>query len=152
MVEGTLSVYTQALCGSNLVHDVGFLESGMTSSFEMLVAMDEVIGMVKQIIKPVKINRETLALDVIDQVGPGGNFIAEKHTMDHFREFWVPGLLDRQNYEAWAGEGKPNLGDRIRSKVNNLLSEHNPEPLSANKMADIKALIQAAESRLGISG
>jgi trimethylamine--corrinoid protein Co-methyltransferase len=152
MIEGTISVYTQALCGSNLVHDVGFLESGLTSSFEMLVAMDEVIDMIKQIIKPVSINRDTLALDVIDRVGPGGNFIAEKHTMDHFRGVWFPGLLDRQNYEAWAGDGKQTMGDRIRRKVSDLLTDHKPEPLPADRVNRIKAVIEAAESRLGVSG
>jgi trimethylamine--corrinoid protein Co-methyltransferase len=85
-------------------------------------------------------------------VGPGGNFIAEKHTMDHFRGVWFPGLLDRQNYEAWTGDGKQTMGDRIRRKVNDLITEHKPDPLSADSVNRIKAVIGAAESRFGVSG
>ena len=148
MIEGTISIYTQALCGANLVHDVGFLEAGLTSSYEMLVAMDEVIGMIKNIIKPVVIDEETLALDVIDKVGPGGNFLAQKHTMDHFREVMFPELLDRKNIEAWIAAGRKTMGDRIKEKVERMLAEHKPAPMDQDRLDEIRAVVAAADAKL----
>jgi trimethylamine--corrinoid protein Co-methyltransferase len=150
MVEGTLSTLMQALCGANLVHDVGYLESGLTSSYEMVVAIDEVISMVKYIMSGIEINEDTLALDVIDRVGPGGNFIADEHTLKHFRGGWFPRLLDRQNYAAWASDGKQTMGDRLNKRVKEILAEHVPEPLPSETAGRIKEIICAAESRLGL--
>jgi trimethylamine--corrinoid protein Co-methyltransferase len=149
MIEGTISVLMQALAGSNLVHDVGFLESGLTSSFEMLVAMNEVIAMAKQIIRAVEISPETLALDVIHKVGPGGSFVAEGHTAKHFRSVWFPGLLNRQNYDTWAAEGKQTMGDRLRQRVNDILATHKPQALPPQAVERIQGILQAADSRLG---
>jgi trimethylamine--corrinoid protein Co-methyltransferase len=148
MIEGTISVLMQALSGANLVHDVGFLECGLTSSFEMVVAIDEVIAMVKQIVKSVEINDETLALDVIHKVGPGGSFIAEDHTARHFRGVWFPRLLNRQNYEAWAADGKQTMGDRMRQKVREILAAHQPQPLPAQAVERIQGIVQAADARI----
>lgn len=149
LIEGTISVLMQALSGSNLVHDVGFLECGLTSSFEMVVAIDEVIAMVKQIVKTVEINDETLALDLIHRVGPGGSFIAEDHTARHFRGVWFPRLLNRQNYEAWAAEGKQTMGDRLRQRVSDILATHKPQALSPKALERIQGIVQAADTRLG---
>jgi trimethylamine--corrinoid protein Co-methyltransferase len=148
MIEGTISVLMQALSGANLVHDVGFLECGLTSSFEMVVAIDEVIAMVKQIVKSVEINDETLALDVIHKVGPGGSFIAEDHTARHFRGVWFPRLLNRQNYEAWAADGKQTMGDRMRQKVREILAAHQPQPLPTQAVERIQGIVQAADARI----
>jgi trimethylamine---corrinoid protein Co-methyltransferase len=149
VIEGTISILMQALAGSNLVHDVGFLECGLTSSYEMLVAMDEVIAMAKQIIRAVDINEETLALDVIHNVGPGGSFVAESHTAKHFRGVWFPKLLNRQNFAAWAAEGRLTMGDRARQQVRELLATHKPQPVPAAVVEQIKGIVQKADARLG---
>ena len=150
MIEGTMSTVMQALCGANLVHDVGYLESGLTGSYEMVVAMDEVIGMVKRIMTGIEINDDTLALDVIDRVGPGGQFIDDEHTLRLFREGWFPRLLDRRNYESWAGDGKKTMGERLNERVREVLSGHVPDPLPSETVGRIKKVIQAAETRLGV--
>jgi trimethylamine--corrinoid protein Co-methyltransferase len=149
MIEGTISVLMQALSGANLVHDIGFLESGMTSSYEMLVAMDEVIAMVKEIVTEVEISEETLAVDVIDSVGPGGNFIAEDHTARHFREVWFPSLLNRQSYDTWVSEGEQTMDDRIKENVDEILATHVPEPVRPSVVERIKDITQMADARLG---
>lgn len=148
VIEGTISILMQALAGSNLVHDVGFLECGLTSSYEMLVTMDEVIAMAKQIIKGVDINDETLALDVIHKVGPGGTFVAESHTAKHFRGVWFPKLLNRQNFDTWAADGHLTLGDRARQKVRDLLATHRPEPVPAAALEQIQGIVRKADARL----
>ena len=99
-IESALSCLMAALSGANLVHDVGFLENGLIGSYEMLVITNEVIAMVKRIMRGIEVNEESLALDVINKVGPGGNFLLEEHTLHHFRkELWHPELMDRNNYE-----------------------------------------------------
>jgi trimethylamine--corrinoid protein Co-methyltransferase len=145
MVEGTISTMMQALCGANLVHDVGFLESGLAGSFEMVVAFDEVIAMVKRILGGVEISRETLALDVIDQVGPGGSFIDTRHTAEHFRDTWFPSLLDRRRYGEWAADGEPTMGLRLQERVTEILGEHELEPLPADAVEQIRAIVAAAD-------
>jgi trimethylamine--corrinoid protein Co-methyltransferase len=150
MIEGTQSTIMQALCGANLVHDVGYLESGLTGSYDMAVAIDEVIGMVKRILSGLEINDDTLALDVIDRVGPGGQFIDDEHTLKHFRDAWFPRVLDRRNYESWVEDGKRTMGERLNQRVKEILAEHAPEPVPAATAEQIRGVISAAEVRLGL--
>jgi trimethylamine--corrinoid protein Co-methyltransferase len=83
--EASLSLIQAGMAGSSMVHDVGYLESGLTASCEMIVLSDELIDMFKHILKGVTVDAESLATDVINKVGPGGNYLQEKHTMRHFR-------------------------------------------------------------------
>jgi trimethylamine--corrinoid protein Co-methyltransferase len=128
--EAMMSIFTAALSGQNLVHDVGFLENGLIGSFELLVASDEYIGMAKHFVKGIEVNPETLALEVIDKVGPGGNFVSEDHTDRHFREVeWFPKLMDRQNYSNWEGSGSKPMWQRVNERVKGILDTHSVEPL-----------------------
>lgn len=140
-IEGALWVLAAALVGGNLIHDVGYIESGLTTSYEMLVAMDETIGLVKRLIAGLTITEETLALDVIDQVGPGGHFLAEKHTVRHCRENWRPTLFDHNNREGWEAAGGQDLGQRASRRVNNILSNHRPVPLDEAVISRLDTII-----------
>ena len=147
-IESALSCLMAALSGANLVHDVGFLENGLIGSYEMLVMTNEVIAMVKRIMRGIEVNEESLALDVINKVGPGGNFLLEEHTLHHFRkELWHPELMDRNNYEKWRQAGEKTLGQRATEKVRRVLAEYQPEPLSPEKLKQIDAIIARAGAR-----
>ena len=135
--ESAISCLMAALSGANLVHDVGFTEAANSASLEMIAATDEFIGMVGCIMEGIEVTPETLALDVIDQVGPGGSYFGEKHTVRHFRENWFPSLLNRRNYEQWAAAGGLSLGDRANQRVRQILQEHQPEPLSPELVAEL---------------
>lgn len=129
--EAMMSIFSAALSGANLVHDVGYLENGLIGSYEMLVASDEFIGMAKHYVKGVEVSPETLAVDVIDKVGPGGNFVAEKHTKKHFREVeWFPKLMNRQNLADWESSGSKPMRQRVNDRVKEILSTHKVPPLS----------------------
>jgi trimethylamine--corrinoid protein Co-methyltransferase len=147
-LEGALWTLSATLSGANLIHDVGYIESGLTTSFEMLVVSDEVISWVKRFMQGVEINEETLALDVIDQVGPGEHFLGEDHTLRHFKENWYPKLFDRGNYDSWMEEGKKTLGQRANEKVREILEAHVPEPLPGETQRRIAAIIERAEKRV----
>jgi trimethylamine--corrinoid protein Co-methyltransferase len=139
--ESAISCLMAALSGASLVHDVGFTEAANSASLEMIVANDEVISMVKCIMKGVDIKPETLALDVIAQVGSsGGNYMDEDHTFRHFRENWFPGLANRDNHEQWMAAGGLSLGDKANQRVLHILEEHKPKPLSPEIVAELDAM------------
>ena len=146
--EGALWMLVTALSGGNLIHDVGYIESGLTASYQMLVGMDEVAGLVKRFMQGLEITEETLALDVIDQVGPGGHFLGEDHTFQHFRENWLPRLLDRAPRGEWEDGGCLTLGDRAAARVREILEQHEPAPLDEATAAALEAIIQRAEQRV----
>jgi len=146
-IEATASIIASLLAGANLVHDVGYLEAGLTSSFEMIVLADAVIGYGRAMLKDIEVTDETLALDVIDAVGHEGNYLAEDHTYRHFREVFYPDLLDRSNRENWLATGAPSMGDRLNVRVRELLDSHAPPPLSAGVSEELDGLVSEATER-----
>jgi trimethylamine--corrinoid protein Co-methyltransferase len=151
-MEATASVILSILTGNNLVHDVGYLESGLTSSFEMIALNDTAIQMARHLLKPIVVDEENLALDLIHQVGPGGTFLEEAHTLRHFREVWYNDLLDRKNYEGWLEEGCLTMGDRLNQRVKDILHSHRPEPLPEDCQQVLREMVRGAERRLVVEG
>jgi len=145
--EGALWMLITALGGGNLIHDVGYVESGMTASYQQLVSMNEVAGLVKRIMRGVELNSETVPLDLIDRVGPGGHFLGEDHTFNHFRENWIPELFDRSPRDEWEQDGELTLGDRSAARVLHILEHHEPAPLDEDIAAALGGVIQRAEER-----
>jgi len=128
--DAVFSVMVALLTRTNLVHDVGYLEAGLTTSPEMIVFTSEVIAMMRHFMPGIKLDAEALALEAIHRVGPGGDFLTDEHTLDHFRELWQPSLFDRQRASGWRASGAKRLGDRLREKTLAIMDSHQPEPLS----------------------
>lgn len=150
-IEATLSIVIAALSGANLIHDVGFLESALLGSFDMLVMSDEVIGMAKRILGGIRVTPETLAVDIIERVGPGGHFLAQEHTRKHFRDqMWFPTLMDRQMRRAWAASGGLTMADRIRTKVLRILDSHQPLPIADAVESRLAEIVARADARCGV--
>ncbi len=147
-LEGGIWVLITALSGGNLAHDSGYINSGLTASMEMTVMNDETAGMVRRILGGLEVSDETMAVDVIDKVGPGGHFLAEEHTYRHFRENWFPKLFDRSSYEIWKQNGSSTLGDRINTRVREILETHQPEGLPDDIKAKLAEIIARAEARI----
>jgi trimethylamine--corrinoid protein Co-methyltransferase len=147
-IEATMSVTLAALSGANLIHDVGYLESGLLGSFDMLVMADEVIGMAKRILRGISVTPETLAADVIEKVGPGGHYLTQEHTRQHFKaETWFPTLIDRQMRRAWEAGGSQTMADRVRAKVLAILESHEPLPIPPDVEARLVDIVAGAEER-----
>lgn len=141
-VEISQNILMAALSGGNLIHDVGYMESGMSTSLQSLVIADEVIGQVKRLVQGIDVNEETLALDVIAKVGPGGNFIAEEHTFNNFkREWFFPSLFNRGRYQDWEAAGKPDLAANAQKKLLNIIDNHQPKQLDENVKAKVHAIL-----------
>lgn len=145
-IEGSLSIALGMLSGANLIHDVGYIGSGLVGSYEALVMSNETIGMMKRYMRGIEVDAEHLALEVIDKVGPKGNFIADGHTMKHFKEEqWYPELLDRRGYDRWANDGGKTLGQRVKDKTLKILQQHKPEPLKDSLQKELLDLIASEE-------
>lgn len=145
-VEATLSVIMAKLGGSNLVHDVGYMESGLTASFEMFVLTDELAAMMDHFVKGIEVNDDTLLLDEIHNVGPGGNYIATQQTLKRFREFWFPGLLDRKIRSQWLDAGGTTLGQRLNTQVKDILTNHRPKPLTTDTKQKLQEILTKARA------
>ena len=132
-----------ALSGANLIHDVGFIESGISTSLLQLVIADEVIGQVRHMVKGVEVNKRTLAVDLIEKVGPGGNYITEEHTYENFKnDWWFPSLFNRSRFDFWQADGKPDLADHARKKLENILECHQPKPLEQKIREKIRSIVE----------
>ena len=148
-IEGSLSVYFSALTGGDLCHDVGYTESAMTGSVFQLAMMDEAIGYARRITRGIEVNEETLAVDVIHNVGPNGHYLREQHTRDYYRtEFFYPNLCDRRNYEEWEMMGKQTMSDRVVSRVQDILATHEPSPIKPETEKVIEEVLADAEKRV----
>jgi trimethylamine--corrinoid protein Co-methyltransferase len=147
-IEASSSILMSLLGGNQLVHDVGYLESGLTGSFDMLVLSDTIIEMGRNLLKPIEINPETLALDVIEKVGPGGQYLNEKNTMKHYRDVWYHDLIDRKRFEAWVKDGEETMGERVNRKVKQILETHTVKAYSAEVDGQlVERLARAEEER-----
>ena len=130
--EAMFSIVTAMLSRCNLIHDVGYLEYGSTSSLEMVTIADELIAMARHFTRGIPVNQETLALEALDRVkeaGARGIFLTDDHTCDNFQEaLFLPDLLDRSRYDTWAAEGSRDLFQRSNARARELLAAHAREP------------------------
>ncbi|MCF7792256.1 MAG: trimethylamine methyltransferase family protein [Victivallales bacterium] len=138
-MEAAQSVLYSSLSGANLVHDPGYMASGMQGSLEMLVMVNEIARMAKFVTNGINVNKDSMAIDIINKVGPGGEYLTKKHTLKHFRDqLWEPELMDRLPRDKWKESGSKTMGDRIIEKVEHILETHKIEPLpkSAEKVIE----------------
>ncbi|UCC61975.1 MAG: trimethylamine methyltransferase family protein, partial [Anaerolineae bacterium] len=141
--DATFSASVALLAGHNLVHDVGYLEAGLTTSPEMIVFTAETISMMRHFMAGVSLDADALAAEAIHQVGPGGDFLTHKHTLRHFRELWQPTLFSRQRADDWMATGSRRLGERLREKTLAIIEEHQPEPLPDGVREEIHHILKS---------
>jgi len=139
--EAATYIMMSGWMGTNLVHDVGYLEFGLTYSFDLLVQCDEIIGQLRRMMEGIQVDRENLAVDCIKRVGPGGHFLSDDHTLAHFRENWQPDLTDRSTYDTWQSKGAKTFGQRAKEKIRHILENHRPEPLPQEAAARVDKIL-----------
>ena len=147
-LEAMLSVLMAVLSRGNLVHDVGYIEQGLTSSMEMVTIVEEMIGMARMILRGIPTDHDHLAVDLIDEVGVGGQFLGTEHTARFFRtDHFLTRLLDRNTFDKWQREGSKTLADRANEKVRGILASHRPAPLSEAARGVIETVLARAAAR-----
>lgn len=143
--EGMLSIITAMLSRCNVIHDVGYIESGHTSSLEMLTLADEMVAMSRFFVQGLPVNDDTLALDVIDRVakGPEGTmFLSDPHTFENFKSaHFPPELMDRARYDNWQKNGGADLFTRCREKTRQLLETHTVDPKPESILNEINQIV-----------
>lgn len=146
-IDSATSLITQVLCGADLIHDVGYIDSGLTQSFDMMVMSNEIIGMAKRMIDGIHVDDDHLALDIINTVGHGGNYLAEPHTVKYYRnEYWLPELINREWHERWVGSGSRDLEKIVNERVISILEKHEGDELEKEKDKEVLGFIKEKEA------
>ncbi len=99
--------------------------------------------MMRTFMSGVSLDAESLALEAIHQVGPGGDFLTARHTLKHFRDLWQPDLLDRRRADDWVAAGSKRLGQRLRDKTVAIMQEHKPDPLPTGQREEIAHILRS---------
>jgi trimethylamine--corrinoid protein Co-methyltransferase len=149
VIEGSISVFMSALTSGDLCHDVGYTESAMTGSLFQLCAMDEAIGYSRRITRGIEVNDDTLAVSVIDKVGPNNHYLRQPHTRKYYKsEYFYPKLLDRQDFENWESTGSLTLKDRTIARVRDILATHKASRIKPETQKVIEQVLAEAEDRV----
>lgn len=148
-LEITATLQAGMLAGADIFGHMGIVGADQGGSLEMLVFQHEVIEYLERIAKSFDINDDKLALEVINQVGPGGTFLDNIHTLEHFRkELWMPKLLDRSCWTTWKETGDKSMADKLAEKVNQLLNEYVEQPLEDTVAKDVDKILESAHEHL----
>jgi len=126
--EATFSCHSSIFSGANLVHDCGLLDHGSLVSPSCMVLVHEIISMINQYVRGIRVDEDSLAVDVINRIGPGGHFLADDHTFEHFTDVWYSSLFERSNYQQWLKDGGRRFDERLRQLTVETL-KHQPAPL-----------------------
>jgi trimethylamine---corrinoid protein Co-methyltransferase len=148
-MEATISLTTALLHGANIVHDVGFMDSGLQGSLPLQVMANDTIGFLRAATRGVPVDEHTLALDVIEELGPTGDYLTHEHTLRNFREPYYSKLADKGTYSQWVGRGATTMEQRAAKQVDKILEGHEPEPLPDDVQRDIQKIVEREQRDVG---
>ncbi len=140
--EAALTILADVLMGGNIIHDLGYLESGLTYSFAQLAICDQIVDWVKAFFKGIEVNDETLALDEVASLDVNDTFLKTKHTRKHYKDSWYPGLFERGNYPDWERKGSKSLAERATERVQEILDNHQPELLPEDIQMQLRKVVE----------
>lgn len=135
-----------ALGGVNLIYGLGMLELGVTFSYTQLMIDTEVARMVKRVIQGVEVSDATMAVEVIKAVGPGKDFLIQKHTMDYMKSEQSRAIVfDRRMRSGWEGQGSMDTDAKATKMAKEIIETHKPVQLENSVKSEIKRIIESAE-------
>ncbi len=149
-LENGLSGFVSLLGGAEMLSGAGLLHGARVFALEEMVLDAEIFGLLRHLAGGLAVSPDDLAVDVIDEVGPTGNFLAEDHTINHMRRLWAPRLFDRGTWEDWEAAGRPSPRDRARERAQTLLAGHEPAPLDAAVSDELDRIVAEAERAAGV--
>jgi trimethylamine--corrinoid protein Co-methyltransferase len=145
-IENSLSTFVASAVLSDMLLGVGLLHGSRIWSYEQMLMDCEIFGIVRKMMAGIVVNDDTLAMDVIMAVGPGGNFLAQKHTRNHMRDVWLPTLMDRRAYDVWEETGD-GAREWARDRAKKILGTHQPAPLDPEIVREFERIITAIEDK-----
>lgn len=145
--ECALGLLFPLLNGANIVHDIGFMDAGLQGSLQLMAICDDLLGWIRAATAGVPVTEETLALDVVDELGPEGDYLSHDHTYRHFKDAYYSKLADRRIYSAWQDEGSTTMAARAAQKVDEILENHKAEPLPEDIRQALRSYVERAQER-----
>ena len=144
--EKTLTAMLPALAGANLIYGMGMLEMGQVLSFSQMVMDNEFAAMIKRSIRGIEVNDELMAVDLIKQVGIGGNFLGQKHTLEHIVGEQVQAdMIDRRMRGGWEKKGAKDLHQSSVERAKEILENHQPKQLEGGLAEELVKIAKSAE-------
>ena len=138
------------MAGANLIYGLGMIEMGMTIDYGQMVMDNEFARMIKYLVQGIPVNDETLAVDVIKEIGVGKDFLSHGSTYKHMRTQSQPDLIDRRMREDWQASGAKDIYQRALEQARYILENHQPEPLPDEVLSTLRSIVEEAEAELGI--
>jgi trimethylamine--corrinoid protein Co-methyltransferase len=143
-MEGAMSSFMASIVMSDMLLGCGFLHGSRIWSFAEMMMDCEIFSIVHKMMQGIEVNEETLALETVAKVGPGGHYLAQKHTRQHARELFRPEFMDRRPYSEWETK-KDDARDWALAKARRVLKEHQPDPLDPKLSAEMAKIIESVE-------
>ena len=144
-VEICTSLFYQFLAGTNLIQGLGRRNARPNLPLESITMCDEIIGMIMKLGGGISTRDEYMALEVIDRVGPGGEFLTQDHTLEHWREWFRPRFIDRLPYPIWEKRGRISMYDKLKQETAQIIEQHDPAPLDPGLLSDLQGMISQNE-------
>ena len=149
--EKTLTALLPALAGANVIYGLGNIETGITMDYGQMVMDDELAEMLKFTLQGIPVNDETLAVDVIHEIGHSKDFLSHDHTMAHMRSAQThPSLIDRRMRVDWEAAGGTSIYERSWEKAMDILENYQPEPLPDDVQKSLRSIVEETESEFGV--
>jgi trimethylamine--corrinoid protein Co-methyltransferase len=143
-VENSLSTFMASMVMSDMLLGAGLLHGSRIWSYAQMLMDCEIFSIIQKVMQGIVVDDENLALDVIRNVGPGGNFLSQKHTLKHMRDIFIPQFMDRRPYNVWE-EKRDDGRDWALERARNILETHQPEPLDTEISAELRRIINSVE-------
>jgi len=146
MIERSFNTLIPALAGADIVSGAGHVEHCYTGDLVQLVIDDDLIGMTSRVLKGINLNKETIGLDAIKRVGPGGNFLTDEHTMKYFKEeYFRPKSFNTVARDTWQAQGAKDLNENAKERVKDILNKHEVPSLPNDVKSNINSIVEEAE-------
>jgi trimethylamine---corrinoid protein Co-methyltransferase len=145
--ECALGLLFPLLNGANIIHDVGFMDAGLQGSLQLMAIADDLLGWIRAATAGVPVTEETLALDVVEELGPNGDYLSHDHTYRHYKEATYSKLADRRIFSAWQEGGSTTMAQRAAIKVDEILENYQAEPLAEETQQALKDYIEDAKEQ-----
>ena len=129
-----------------MIYGLGLLEGGLTWDYAMMTMQNEMVKQLLQCVKGITVNDEEMALEIVKQVGPGGEFISHEHTYQNFRKLSAPKLIDRNNRESWKANGSKDIVQKSYETAREILETFKPEPLPEDIQKQLREIVKEAEA------
>lgn len=144
-VENATTAVLCAMTGSEIMNGVGLVDNSTVLSYEQLMIDNDIVGLAVNACSDVRVDDDTLAVDLIEKVGIGRSFLTEMHTLKHAREFYAPLIWSKDTYDAWAKRGKKDLMVVAKEKADSILKEHKPEKLDAGVSKRLDEIVKGVK-------